>query len=141
MSDAFSERRKHARRQCFFITSERERIPVWVFAPPDDPDSHVGLILDLSESGVRVLTAPDHPLETHLYALNLLVESADGPGDQLSCTVSRAWSERDGSLGLVSGLQFEDGTEAAAAFIAANPPSAKNRSWVRCTLRPLATPR
>jgi hypothetical protein len=132
------ERRKHARRECFFIAADNERVPVWVFTPAEHgDDAHAGVVLDFSDTGVRVLTSSSHPLEANRYQMSLLVDAPADGVQKVECIVTRAWSEPDGSRGFLSGMHFEDNTEGAAAFIAANPPSSKDRSWIRCSLRAL----
>lgn len=131
------ENRKHERTQFFLVPSGRELVPVWVFKAPDDQDAHAGVILDMSEGGFRVTTDAKQPLRSSRYRMKLRPDPDAESANGLQCTVRRVWSEEDGKLNLVSGMQFEDSSAAAACYLAAQAPTSADRSWVRCTLHEL----
>ena len=73
------EQRKHERVNFFLVPVEREMVPVWVFKPDLDGQSHAGLILNHSETGMQVLTGVDDDVEGERFAFMLLVEESQSP--------------------------------------------------------------
>ena len=90
----------------FPVPLKREKIPVWFFKPESPADGHAGLILNMSQSELRVLTNAELPLTSVLYDIDLLLEEGHGvasfkgqarllwsrPANQLSMVLS-SWSD------------------------------------------------
>jgi hypothetical protein len=130
------EQRKHERVNFFLVPVEREMVPVWVFKPELDGQSHAGLILNHSESGMQVLTGVDDDVEGERFAFMLLVEESQSPA-QFTGQARRVWSRPLGKLGNLSGFEFESGDSSAHAFLEEFAPSLEQRRWVRCLLQPI----
>ena len=62
----------------FPVPLKREQILVWVFKPESPADGHAGLILNTSQSELRVLTNAELPLTSRLYDIDLLPEKGHG---------------------------------------------------------------
>src|ERR1700747_3361609 len=45
------------------VPVQREHIPVWIFKPSDALEASAGLVVNLSDGGLQVMTAPDDALE------------------------------------------------------------------------------
>jgi len=127
------EHRQHRRVAFFLVPSQRELVPVWVFKPADVLQSLAGLVLNLSEGGVQVLTGPDDAPDGCVYELQLLLGEADSV-PRFRARVTRAWTQEAASSGWVSGLRFIDEHSSAEVFIRSWRESVPERGWVRCVL-------
>jgi PilZ domain len=125
-----SEKRAHERTHCFLVPTDEERVRFWVLKPAADIDARAGVILDASDSGMRILVDPSGDFEGGHYRVRLLV---DPP---VECTMKLIWCEPDGDEGYMAGMQFDTGAPEVVAYIAAHPPAADKRTWISCTLRP-----
>jgi hypothetical protein len=134
-----ADNRKHERVNFFLVPVEREMVPVWVFKPELDGQSHAGLILNHSESGMQVLTGADDNVEGERFAFMLLVEESQSHA-QFTGKGRRVWSRPLGKLGNLSGFEFESGDSSAHAFLEEFAPSLEQRRWVRCLLQPIDEP-
>ncbi len=134
-----TENRKHERVNFFLVPVEREMVPVWVFKPELDGQSHAGLILNHSESGMQVLTGADDNVEGERFAFMLLVEESQSHA-QFTGKGRRVWSRPLGKLGNLSGFEFESGDSSAHAFLEEFAPSLEQKRWVRCLLQPIGEP-
>ena len=134
-----ADNRKHERVNFFLVPVEREMVPVWVFKPELDGQSHAGLILNHSESGMQVLTGADDNVEGERFAFMLLVEESQSHA-QFTGKGRRVWSRPLGKLGNLSGFEFESGDSSAHAFLEEFAPSLEQKRWVRCLLQPIGEP-
>lgn len=129
------QRRRHERVEFFLVPVAREQIPVWVIKPASQAEAAGGVVLDLSERGIRVLTRAEQPLAGTLYEVRLLLGEDEGV-PQFSGRVRRVWSQTQGSLGLCSGFEFSEPDSAAEQFLRHHLalPGAQRPRWVRCVL-------
>lgn len=123
------EKRRHERTHAFLVPTGEERVRVWVLKPAADIDSRAGVILDASESGMRILVDDNGDLTGGHYRLRLLV---DPP---IECTMKLIWCEADEESGYLAGMQFDSGAVDVVAYLASHPLSAERSSWICCTLR------
>ena len=136
------EKRRHERTHFFLVPTEQERVRFWVFKPADELESRAGVVLDASESGLRILVDPSGEFGGGHHRVRLLVDPASGTWKMpLECTMKLVWCEPDGNMGYMAGMQFEEGAGDVVSYIAAHPPSSERRSWICCTLRPIAPER
>jgi hypothetical protein len=97
------ENRIYQRVQCFNLPFEREFIPIWVFNPGGGP---AGLVVNLSLSGVQVLTDAREPLTEHLYEIAFLADDKSDVSTAPSCQMTRVWSDENSTLYTKSGFTF-----------------------------------
>jgi hypothetical protein len=123
--------------ECFLMHGDRERVPVWVFKPADAVDALAGLVINLSDGGLRVLTASADVTAQTSFEIQLLL----GEDDSVPRFRGRAtwvWTSEAAGSGWVSGLRFERNRSSADGFIRVYQSTASGRSWVRCLLLPTA---
>jgi hypothetical protein len=125
--------RSHRRVEFFRVPDHREPVPVWIFKPTDAIDAAAGLVMNLSDGGLQVLTPADEPLDGDFYEIQLLLgEDESVPRFHGRCT--RVWSRESGGAGWLSGLRFDDAHSSAEDFIRTYQGAAPDRRWVRCLL-------
>ena len=133
MSAAAVDHRSRRRVEFFLVPVERERLPVWVFKPKDAVDAIAGLVLNLSDGGLQVLTASGDALDRERYEIQLLLGEDETVPRFRGC-VTRVWTREAQSAGWLSGLRFDDERSSAEAFIRTYQASAGELRWVRCLL-------
>jgi hypothetical protein len=131
------EHRHHRRVECFLVPSQREAIPVWVFKPADAVDAVAGLVVNLSEGGLQVLTGPGPAPDRAAYEIQLLLGEAEAV-PRFRGRVTRVWTREGQGAGWLSGLHFDDAQSSAEVFIRRWRSSLPERGWVRCVLVPRA---
>lgn len=137
MTTSSVDHRVHRRVEFFLVPDRREPVPVWVFKPVDAMDAIAGLVMNLSEGGLQVLTASDDaPMDEACEIQLLLGEAEQVP--RFRGRVTRVWTREAASAGWLSGFRFDDARSSAEDFIRAYQASAPERRWVRCLLVPLA---
>ena len=114
----------------------REQVPVWVFKPADALESSAGLVMNVSEGGLQVLTAADDALERPAYEMQLLLGEEEAVA-RFRGRVTRMWTREATSSGWLSGLRFDDAQSPAAAFIRVYQATGGAHRWVRCLLVPV----
>ena len=110
---------------------------MWVFKPADAIDAIAGLVMNLSDGGLQVLTGRDDVLERPVYEIQLLL-GEDETVPRFCGRVTRVWTREAASAGWLSGLRFDDDRAPAADFIRVYQVGASGRPWVRCLLMPVA---
>lgn len=131
-----AQRRRHNRVEFFLVPMQREQIPIWVFKPARHAEAAGGVVLDLSERGIRVLTRSEQPLEGSCYEMRLLLGEDDSV-PPFSGRVRRVWSQPLSALGLCSGFEFQDADSEAEQFLRHHlslPLTRGQPRWVRCVL-------
>jgi|SRR5579862_6430137 len=129
MPDFPRDKRRHERMHMFLVPTQEERVRFWVNKPAKDLDARAGVILDASESGMRILVDDDGDFMGGHYRVQLLVDGL------ISCSMKLIWCEADEGLGYMAGMQFDEGGDDVVAYLAAHPPTADHRTWISCTLR------
>lgn len=129
------EHRTRRRVEFFRVPAQGGQVPVWVFKPDDAIDASAGLVVDMGEGGLQVLTASDDPLDGARYEIQLLLGEGDAV-PRFRGRVARVWAREAGLAGRLTGLRFEQARSDAEAFIRAWQASAAQPSWVRCVLLP-----
>ncbi len=129
------DHRRHRRVECFLVPDRREPVPVWVFKPVDAVEAAAGLVMNLSDGGLQVLTAPDDAPDHDAYEIQLLL-GEDEAVPRFRGRVTRVWTREAASAGWLSGLRFDDARSSAEEFIRAYQLSTPERRWVRCLLMP-----
>lgn len=135
MPIASVDHRLHRRVEFFLVPVQREQVPVWVFKPADALEASAGLVMNLSDGGLQVLTAADDVLDRSAYEIQLLL-GEDETVPRFRGRVARVWTREASSTGWLSGLRFDDRTSPAEDFIRVYQADAEGRRWVRCLLLP-----
>lgn len=130
------DQRRNPRVEFFLVPVEREQVPVWLFKPASQADADAGLIVNMSEGGVQVLTNADRELSAARYTVQLLLDEREAR-TRFAGIARRVWTRPLSKLGNVSGFEFTDAGSSAAEFLAQYRPSLDQRSWVRCLLQPV----
>lgn len=129
------DHRTHRRVEFFLVPDRREQVPVWVFKPADALEASAGLVMNLGEGGLQVLTASDDAPVHPAYEIQLLL-GEDETVPRFRGRVSRVWTREAASAGWLSGLRFDDEHSPAEDFIRAWQAAVPERRWVRCLLMP-----
>ncbi|GGX32903.1 hypothetical protein GCM10010946_07760 [Undibacterium squillarum] len=130
-----AEKRQFQRVQFFRLTRDREFVPVWVFNKQPQDDAVTGLIVDLSDSGVQVMTVWEDRPQSSAWMVHLL----DNHGDRMQMPAVRldyVWSAQHESLYARTGFRFHTAQEGAAGLLQAliaNQP----QQVLRCQLTPV----
>ena len=126
-----TEKRVHTRSQFFLLNSDGEPVSFFSFRPEDAVDATPGLVVDLSDGGLQILTANAQNLAEVNYTMELVVGERVGNGKKYP--VSQVWTRPDG-VNVRSGYAFVDG--AAAAQEVGELLAASERKILRCVLYP-----
>ena len=135
MPSAAVEHRHHRRVEFFLMPRQHERVPVWVFKPADALDAIAGLVTNLSQGGLQVLTASDQAPAHARYEIQLLTGEAETV-PRFRGRVTRVWTREATSSGWLSGFRFDDPRSSAEDFIRVYRAAGPDESWVRCLLVP-----
>jgi hypothetical protein len=130
-----ADNRIHQRVQFFRLPKDKEFIPVWVFH--QENDGHAGLVIDLSENGMQVLTAANEQPSRQNYDISFL----DDEGSTKSLHVLRlayVWSETgQGLQGLYARTGFSFvATDAGLVKELQDRIHHNQQGFLRCVLRP-----
>lgn len=126
-----TEKRVHTRSQFFLLNSDGEPVSFFSFRPEEAIDATPGLVVDLSDGGLQILTANALTLVQKNYHMELVVGERVGDGKRYP--VSQVWTRPDG-VNVRSGYAFVDGAASAqevSALLAAS-----ERKILRCVLYP-----
>lgn len=103
------ENRVYKRVQFFMVpATEHEVRPVWVFNSKNPGKSLAGLVVNMSESGIQVLTDAEEVPQNMRYRLSFLVDEQAGIVDVPDTIVQWVWSESGNGLFTRSGFSFID---------------------------------
>jgi len=127
------DHRRHRRVEFFVVAEHREQVPVWVFKPDDAIDAAAGLVVNLSDGGLQVLTASDVALDRSTYEIQLLL-GEDASVARFRGGVTRVWPREASSAGRLNGFSFDEVRSSAEDFIGAYRSRAQDRQWIRCLL-------
>lgn len=131
MPNNLSEKRVFPRSQFFLVKTGDELVSYFSFRPEDAIEATPALVVDLSDGGVQVLTANDHPFGQQVYRLELVTGDRVGSGKHYE--VHLVWSRPDG-VNTRSGFSFKGGTVVAdevSVLLAVS-----DRNILRCVLYP-----
>lgn len=126
-----SEKRVHTRSQFFLLNSDGEPVSFFSFRPEDAVDATPGLVVNLSDGGLQILTANAQNLVEKNYSMELAVSERVGTGKKYP--VKQVWTRQDG-VNVRSGYAFIDG--ASAAQEVSELLAASERKILRCVLYP-----
>jgi hypothetical protein len=131
--------RKHARIDFLAAQHDAESLPGWVFKPVQFSQGPAGLVLNMSDGGLQVMTSATEPLTEAKYEVVLLLGRADvdDEDEQVSWfngVVERKWSRPVPRMGILHGMCFTARNSTAEQFLKGHQMELENGHWVRCVL-------
>ncbi|HEY4081583.1 MAG TPA: PilZ domain-containing protein [Burkholderiaceae bacterium] len=107
----------------------------WMSQPKDAPRDalNAGLVMNLSQTGLQVMTSAEHPLTADHYEVRLLVND-DHDSIDYSGPVRRVWTRELGEPSQLSGFEFEHPDSPTSNFLQHHSLHAQDQSFVRCVL-------
>ena len=138
MSDP-ADLRQHARIDFLAAQHDADSLPGWVFKPVQFSRGPAGLVLNMSDGGLQVLTSATEPLTEARYEVVLLLgrSDADTDDEQVSWfngVVERAWSRPVPRMGILHGMRFVARNSTAEQFLNGHRDALDAGQWVRCVL-------
>ncbi|TDK68619.1 hypothetical protein [Sapientia aquatica] len=103
-----SDKRIHHRVQCFNYPFEHDYIPMWVFTANHGV---AALVVNLSFSGIQLLTESDEPLLHPKYNLVFINEADHEQSIHTSCQINLVWNDKSSSFYNTSGFTFDGNVE------------------------------
>jgi hypothetical protein len=128
-----TDQRRSPRVEFFLVPEEHEQLPVWVIKPESLADARGGVVVNLSEEGLQILTAAEPALDAQHYELRLLLGEDDGV-PLFSASVRRVWSRPLSRIVQLCGFEFESSNSQAEEFLRTQTAQITARKWVRCVL-------
>lgn len=129
---AAGDQRRGNRVEFFWVPADHEPLPVWVFKPRTLQHERAGLVLNLGEGGLQVLTSGPLDEPHDRYQLSLLLGEDEGV-PLFHGPVQRLWT-RELGRGHLSGLAFAAPNSLAEQFLLAQSAHVSTRPWVGCVL-------
>ena len=131
--------RQHPRIDFLAAQHDADSLPGWVFKPVQFSHGPAGLVLNLSNGGLQVLTSAAEPLTEDKYEVVLLLgrSDVDDREEQVSWfngIVERKWSRPVPRMGNLHGLCFVTRNSTAEQFLAGHQAALDAGQWVRCVL-------
>ncbi|HEU6454557.1 MAG TPA: PilZ domain-containing protein [Roseateles sp.] len=127
------DQRRSPRVEFFLVPAEHEQLPVWVIKPEGMADARGGVVVNLSEEGLQVLTAAEPLLDAQHYELRLLLGEDEGV-PLFTASVRRVWSRPLSRIVQLCGFEFESSNSEAEEFLRTQTAQITARKWVRCVL-------
>lgn len=126
------ERRLSERVQFFQQPGADVAIPVWVLNGTK-PDTILGLLLDVSDEGVQIMT--DEPVQSRNDEFELVVQSDESANTNLAvATMRRLWSQEDGTPYVRHGFSFTGEANLLMLLDCVMAARDSGRQWLRCGL-------
>lgn len=127
------DQRRSPRVEFFLVPEQHEQLPVWVIKPESLAAARGGIVVNLSEDGLQILTAAEPALDAQHYELRLLLGEDDGV-PLFSADVRRVWTRPLSRIVQLGGFEFESSNSQAEEFLLAQTAHVTARKWVRCVL-------
>ncbi|MCE4557356.1 hypothetical protein [Pelomonas cellulosilytica] len=142
MSDP-SDLRQHARTDFLAAQLDADSLPGWVFKPVQFSQGPAGLVLNMSDGGLQVLTSATEPLLDDKYEVVLLLGRSDVDSDDEQVSwfngiVERKWSRPVPRMGNLHGMSFVARNSTAEQFLNGHQGALESGQWVRCVLLKVA---
>ena len=127
------DQRRFPRVEFFLVPAAHEQLPVWVIKPQALANARGGVVVDLSEAGLQILTSAEPPLDVRHYEMRLLLGEDDGV-PLFSAAVRRVWSRPLSQHVQLGGFEFESAQSQAEEFLRTQTAQITERRWVHCVL-------
>ncbi|MFG6467866.1 hypothetical protein [Roseateles sp. BYS87W] len=131
--------RQHVRTDFLAAQHDADSLPGWVFKPVQFSRGPAGLVLNMSDGGLQVMTSATEPLNEAKYEVVLLLgrSDADDEDEQVSWfngVVERKWSRPVPRMGILHGMSFTARNSTAEQFLNGHKDALESGGWVRCVL-------
>jgi hypothetical protein len=138
MSDP-ADLRQHPRIDFLAAQHDAESLPGWVFKPVQFSRGPAGLVLNMSDGGLQVLTSAAEPLTETRYEVLLLLGRSDAADEEeqvswFNGVAELAWSRPVPRMGILHGMRFVARNSTAEQFLNGHRMELDNGHWVRCVL-------
>ncbi|MFG6466191.1 PilZ domain-containing protein [Roseateles sp. BYS87W] len=127
------DQRRSPRVEFFLVPDAQEQLPVWVIKPADLAGARAGVVVNLSEGGLQILTAAEPELDATHYEMRLLLGEDDGV-PLFSADVRRVWTRALNHRVQLCGFEFSTAHSQAEEFLRAQTAQITARRGVRCVL-------
>lgn len=135
------EHRQYLRTDFLAAQHDADSLPGWVFNPVKFSRGPAGLVLNISDGGLQVLTSASEPLGPGRYEVVLLLGQSDHePGEDdeqvswFNGVVEPAWSRPVPRMGILHGMRFVSRNSSAEQFLSGHSGGLNAGQWVRCVL-------
>lgn len=135
-AQALEDQRRFQRVEFFLVPDAHEQLPVWIFKPQELAEERAGVVLNISEGGLQIMTGATPPLEGTHFELRLLV-GEDDQAARFQGPVKRVWRREHTGRSELGGFEFATPNSLAEEFLASQSANVAARQWVRCVLLPL----
>ncbi len=110
-----------------------------MFKPVQFSRGPAGLVLNMSDGGLQVLTSAAEPLTEARYEVVLLLGRSDTDSDDeqvswFNGVVERKWSRPVPRMGVLHGMRFMARNSTAEQFLTSHHTALASGHWVRCVL-------
>lgn len=127
------ELREHERFEFRLAPLASDTMPAWLSSKPKE--NRGGLVMNLSQSGLQVMTSREHPLTADHYEVRLLLDDgADWADSAYSGPVRRVWTRDLDEPSQLSGFEFEHPDSPAGDFLQQHSLRGEGHAEVRCVL-------
>ena len=131
--------RQHVRTDFLAAQHDADSLPGWVFKPVQFSRGPAGLVLNMSDGGLQVLTSAAESLTEAKYEVVLLLGRSDVEDDEeqvswFNGVVERKWSRPVPRMGILHGMSFTARNSTAEQFLSAHAAALEAGQWVRCVL-------
>lgn len=133
MSDDHAEQRQHPRVDLLQPPTEQTPLPGWVFQPVRFNNGPAGLVLNISDGGLQVLTSASEDIGDGRREVVLLL----GQQDEVTWfngVVERSWTRPLPGFGNLHGFKFVSRNSTAEKFLLNYKEELDEGHWVRCVL-------
>jgi hypothetical protein len=135
------ENRQFERSQFFLVQKEKDFLPIWVFKPEDNPSGIAGVLVDVSEGGLQILTQKVAPAKGQRFEMSLVNQIGGDETRLPPGMIDLVWSDDLGSIYTKCGFTFSSYSDDEIAMLIAHT-SDEGDKFMRCILReaPVANP-
>ncbi len=130
-----NQENRSSRRVEFFNVpmGDSEIRPVWVFSSGRSETAICGLVINMSKSGVQILTEAHHPMISSHYKITFILDDEAAGLGLADCYLERIWTEHQSSLHACSGFRFV-GQLPASVFVLLESDTHHVRKFLRCEI-------
>jgi hypothetical protein len=130
------DQRRFQRVEFFLVPEEGDYLPVWVFKPRELANERGGVVVNISEGGLQVMTGATPPLSAGQYELRLLT-GEDESEPLFKGAVRQVWQRGLSDTAQLGGFEFVQPNSLAEEFLLRQTTNVQERQWVRCVLVPV----
>ncbi|MFZ6863696.1 hypothetical protein ACO0K7_13775 [Undibacterium sp. Ji67W] len=128
------DNRSFQRVQFFRLPKEHGFIPVWVFNRDGEDNSLSALVVDMSESGIQLLTSFDEKIAHSQYQLRIL-EEEENALEMPVIQLKHIWSTPEGGMHIRSGFSFQP-MDSETVILILQRMQTRQQNYIRCALTP-----